>query len=29
MLLSRYLDSEANDQLIYAPGETVDFQAFE
>jgi dynein regulatory complex protein 1 len=29
MLLSRYLESEANFQLIYAPGQTVDFQSFE
>jgi hypothetical protein len=29
MLLSRYLESEANDQLIYAPGQTVEFQAFD
>ena len=28
MLLSQYLQSENNDQLIYAPGETVDFNAF-
>ncbi|OHT08709.1 hypothetical protein TRFO_04785 [Tritrichomonas foetus] len=29
MLLSQYLQSENNDQLIYAPGETVDFQVFD
>lgn len=29
MLLSQYLQSENNDTLIYAPGETVDFQSFE
>lgn len=28
MLLSQYLQSDNNDQLIYAPGETVDFQTF-
>lgn len=29
MLLSQYLQSENNDTLIYAPGETVDFQSFD
>jgi dynein regulatory complex protein 1 len=29
MLLSRYLESNANDLLIYAPGQTVDFRKFE
>ena len=29
MLLSQYLESDNNDQLIYAPEETVDFQAFD
>jgi dynein regulatory complex protein 1 len=29
MLLSRYLESDANDLLIYAPGQTVDFQKFD
>ena len=29
MLLSQYLESDNNDQLIYSPEETVDFQAFD